>query len=73
MNLAIFLLLGGLGAPEIILIIIGVLVLFGGRKIPELMRGIGQGINEFNNAKNSVKKEIKDGMKDGKSEKETEE
>jgi sec-independent protein translocase protein TatA len=73
MNLAIFLLLGGLGAPEIILIIIGVLVLFGGRKIPELMRGIGQGINEFNNAKNSVKKEIEDGMKDGKSEKKTEE
>lgn len=73
MNLAIFLLLGGLGAPEIILIIIGVLVLFGGRKIPELMRGIGQGINEFNNAKNSVKKEIEDGMKEGKSEKKTEE
>ncbi len=73
MNLTIFLLLGGLGAPEIILIIIGVLVLFGGRKIPELMRGIGQGINEFNNAKNSVKKEIEDGMKEDKSKTKTEE
>lgn len=72
MNLAIFLLLGGLGAPEIILIIVGVLVLFGGRKIPELMRGIGQGISEFNNAKNSVKKEIEEGMKEGQSKSKTE-
>jgi sec-independent protein translocase protein TatA len=64
MHLHILLLLGGLGPTEIVLIIVGILVLFGGRKIPELMRGIGQGIKEFNNAKNTVKKEIEDGMKE---------
>lgn len=54
-----------LGAPqgmEWIIIVIAVLVLFGGRKIPEFMRGIGKGIREFNDAKNNVKKEIEDGM-----------
>ena len=48
MNLSI--LLGMLGAPEIILIILGLLILFGGRKIPELMRGLGQGMKEFKKA-----------------------
>ncbi|MDT3404494.1 Sec-independent protein translocase subunit TatA/TatB [Mucilaginibacter terrae] len=42
----------GLGAPEIILIIIAILILFGGRKIPELMRGLGQGVKEFKDASN---------------------
>jgi sec-independent protein translocase protein TatA len=37
--------------------------LFGGRKIPELMRGIGQGVREFNEAKKSVKDQIEEGMK----------
>lgn len=41
-----------LGAPEIILIILGLLILFGGRKIPELMRGLGSGIKEFKKASN---------------------
>ena len=46
------------------LIILGVaLLLFGGRKIPELMRGIGKGIREFNDAKSKVKTEIEDGRK----------
>lgn len=48
MNLSI--LLGMLGAPEIILIILGLLILFGGRKIPELMKGLGQGMKEFKKA-----------------------
>ncbi len=39
-----------IGAPEIILIVIVVLLLFGGKKIPELMRGIGNGIKEFKEA-----------------------
>jgi len=43
MNLLLF----SLGAPEIILIIVVILLLFGGRKIPELMRGIGKGMKEF--------------------------
>lgn len=52
------------GGTEWILIILAVLILFGGRKIPEFMRGIGRGIREFNDAKNNVKKEIEDGMQE---------
>ncbi len=44
--------MGGLGAPEIILIIIAILILFGGKKIPELMKGLGQGVKEFKDASN---------------------
>jgi sec-independent protein translocase protein TatA len=46
------------GGSEWLLIVLAVLILFGGRKIPEFMRGIGRGIREFNDAKNNVKKEI---------------
>ena len=46
--------------PHIILIALVVLLMFGGKKIPELMRGLGKGIREFNDAKNNVKKEIED-------------
>ncbi|MCF6402464.1 MULTISPECIES: twin-arginine translocase TatA/TatE family subunit [Chitinophaga] len=49
---------------ELLLIALVVLLLFGGKKIPELMRGLGKGIREFNDAKNNVRKEIEDGMKD---------
>lgn len=42
--------MGVIGAPQIILIVVVVLLLFGGRKIPELMRGLGSGIKEFKNA-----------------------
>lgn len=42
----------GLGAPEIILIIIAILLLFGGKKVPELMRGLGKGVKEFKDAQN---------------------
>ncbi|HVK49967.1 MAG TPA: twin-arginine translocase TatA/TatE family subunit [Pseudobacter sp.] len=52
------------GGTEWILIILAVLILFGGRKIPEFMRGIGKGIREFNDAKNNVKKEIEEGMQE---------
>jgi sec-independent protein translocase protein TatA len=50
------------GGWEWIIIVVAVLVLFGGRKIPEFMRGIGKGIREFNDAKNNVKKEMEEGM-----------
>ena len=50
------------GGSEWLLIVLAVLILFGGRKIPEFMRGIGRGIREFNDAKNNVKKEIEDGI-----------
>ena len=56
--------MGNLGFQEILLIAVVVLVLFGGRKIPEFMRGLGKGIREFNDAKNNVKKELEDGMKE---------
>ncbi len=51
-----------LGWNEILLILLVVLLLFGGRKIPELMRGLGKGIREFNDAKNNVRKEIEEGI-----------
>ena len=52
------------GGSEWILIILAVLILFGGRKIPEFMRCLGRGIREFNDAKDNVKKEIEDGISD---------
>lgn len=54
--------LGILGGPEIILIILAVLILFGGRKIPELMQGLGKGIKEFKKATtdSEIGKEIND-------------
>jgi len=59
---ALLITLGMIGAPQVILIIVVVLLLFGGRKIPELMRGLGSGIKEFKQAtkeeeKNEDKKE----------------
>jgi sec-independent protein translocase protein TatA len=42
--------MGKLGAPEIILILVIVLLFFGGKKIPELMRGLGKGVKEFKDA-----------------------
>ena len=56
--------LGSLGAPEMIIIALIVLLLFGGKKIPELMRGMGKGIREFNNAKDGMRDEIRKGMND---------
>lgn len=56
--------LGNLGTTEILLIGFIVLLLFGGKKIPELMRGLGKGIREFNNAKNAINDEIQEGIKD---------
>ena len=51
--------------PEhMIFILIAILLLFGGRKIPELMRGIGKGMREFKDAKDNVKTEIEEGMKE---------
>lgn len=53
-------LLGIIGGTEIIVILVIVLVLFGGKKIPELMRGLGKGVKEYKNAVNDINKEIKD-------------
>ncbi|MDW5288982.1 twin-arginine translocase TatA/TatE family subunit [Formosa sp. PL04] len=53
-SLGIFLVIG---APQIILIVVIVLLLFGGKKIPELMRGLGSGIKEFKDASKEEEKE----------------
>lgn len=46
--------LAALGTTEIILIIVAILLLFGGKKIPELMRGLGRGVKEFKDGKEGV-------------------
>jgi sec-independent protein translocase protein TatA len=46
-----------------LMIFLVVVLLFGGKKIPELMRGLGEGVREFNAAKANIKSEIEDGMK----------
>lgn len=50
------------GGTEWIMIVIAVLVLFGGKKIPEFMRGLGKGMREFKDAKDNVKSEIEAGL-----------
>lgn len=55
----------GLGTSEMVFVFLAVVLMFGGRKIPELMRGLGKGIREFNNAKNAVEDEIREGMREG--------
>ena len=47
-----------MGTPEILMILFVVLLLFGGKKLPELARGLGKGIREFKDASDGVKKEI---------------
>jgi sec-independent protein translocase protein TatA len=44
----------GMGGPEMTLIVIALLLMFGGKKIPELMKGLGKGIKEFKDASNGV-------------------
>ncbi|MBK6537482.1 MAG: twin-arginine translocase TatA/TatE family subunit [Ignavibacteria bacterium] len=48
----------GLGTPEIILIAIVILVLFGAKKIPDLMQGLGKGIKEFKKASSDIEKDL---------------
>ncbi|MFA7325451.1 MAG: twin-arginine translocase TatA/TatE family subunit [Candidatus Kapaibacterium sp.] len=50
----------GLGTPELLLIVFGIALLFGGKKIPELMKGFGKGIKEFKDASNSTDVDKKD-------------
>jgi len=52
------------GGSEWILIVLVILLFFGGKKIPDLMRGIGRGVREFNDAKENVKNEIDAGMRE---------
>ena len=61
-----WILLFALGWTEILLIAFVVLLLFGGKKIPELMRGLGRGVREFKDAKDNVKKELEEGASEKK-------
>lgn len=65
------LLLFGLGTQEVLIIALIVLLLFGGRKIPELMKGLGrgvksfkEGVNEVNETANDVTKDVRESVKD---------
>lgn len=51
-----------LGAGEIIIIALVVLLLFGGKKIPELMRGLGKGVKSFKSGMNEIEKDINDNL-----------
>ena len=51
-----------LGWTEILLIAFVVLLLFGGKKIPELMRGLGRGVREFKDAKDNVRRELEESV-----------
>ncbi len=55
--------LGGIGTGEIILIVLAILLLFGGKKLPELMRGMGKGVKEFKDAMNEPTGDKKDDEK----------
>ena len=54
----------GIGMPEVLLIALIILLLFGGKKIPELMKGLGKGVKSFkdgiNEASNELKKDLED-------------
>lgn len=65
------LLLFGLGTQEVVLLVVAVFLLFGGNKIPELMRGIGRGIREFNDARSAINTELQEGMKEKENSSET--
>ena len=64
MTLLNYLLFSMPGGSEWIIIVLAVLILFGGRKIPEFMRGLGKGMREFKDAKDNIKSELENGMKD---------
>lgn len=55
--------IGGIGMQEVLLIVLVVLLFYGGKKIPELMKGIGKGVRSFKEGMNNVEKEI-DEIKD---------
>lgn len=55
--------IGGIGMQEVLLIVLVVLLFFGGKKIPELMKGTGKGVRSFKEGMNNVEKEI-DEIKD---------
>ncbi len=59
-TLSVILLFGNIGIQEILVIALIVLLLFGGKKIPELMKGLGQGIRSFKDGMKEVEKNVTD-------------
>ena len=53
-----------LGTWEIVIIVLVILLLFGGKKLPELARGLGKGLREFKNAKRDIEKEVNNAVDD---------
>lgn len=64
MTIASVVFAGMIGTSEWVVILVAILILFGGKKIPELMSGIGKGIREFNNAKDGIRTEIERNIKE---------
>ena len=58
MSISSLLLIGGIGTPELLVIVFVILLLFGGKKIPELMRGLGKGVTNCKKGLNEVEEEI---------------
>ncbi len=58
MNTLLF--IGGLGMSEILLIVLVVLLFFGGKKIPEMMKRLGKGVRAFKDGMNDIEKDLKD-------------
>ena len=58
--------IGGLGMSEILPIALVVLLFFGGKKIPELMKGLGKGVRSFKDGMNEIEKDVTDISKDNK-------
>ena len=56
--------MGGIGTSEMLLIAFALLLLFGGKKLPELMRGIGRGVRDFKDAVNEPLDDVKDSLRD---------
>jgi len=52
------------GGMEWIMILVAVVLLFGGKKIPELMKGIGKGVREFTDAKKNITEQLEEGLKE---------
>lgn len=57
--------MGSFGGFEVLIVLLVILLFFGAKRIPELARGIGQGITEFRKASDEIKKELEQGQKEG--------
>lgn len=71
MNMTILTFIGGIGLQEIIVVALVVLLFFGGKKIPELMRGMGKGVRSFKEGMNDIKDDINEVKQDIKEAKDT--